>query len=154
MKNLKLTYFLILATFSLFTSCKALKTAAYDQYSYQKATEIKVDASQLIDKATTSYQKHIPEINNLQNEIAKIVEYEKYKPNNEITYKMWQLLSDKEKNLLSGFLKQWKEKDSLSPYFVKEAKSQITEAMNLLLQYEGKKETVVKNQLLELISKN
>lgn len=154
MKNLKLLHFFTIATFLLLASCSALKTAPYDQYSYQKAVEIKVDASQLIDKASTAYQDHIKEINHLENEITKIVEYEKYKPNNEITYEMWLLLSNKEKNLLSGFLNRWKEKGKLSPYFVEEAKQQIVEAMNLLIQYEGKKELEVKNQLIDLISKN
>lgn len=153
MKKIKLNYLLLLAT-SFLISCNALKTAPYDQFSYQKTTEIKVDAIRLIDKATSLYQDNITEIQHLENEIAKIVEYEKYKPNNELTYEMWQILANENKNLLAGFFKRWKEKEKLSPFFVKEAKTQITEAMNLLLQYEGKKETAVKNQLLELISKN
>lgn len=134
------------------SSCSILKTAPYDQYSFQKTIEIKIDANQLIEKAENSYQDNIKEIEELQNEIAKIVEYEKYKPNNEITYKMWLLLSDKNKNLLAGFLKRWKEKDKLSPFFITEAKGQITEALNLLLEYESKKEPATKNQLLQLIS--
>ena len=37
-------------------------------------------------------------------------------------------------------------------YGVTEAKGQITEALNLLLEYESKKEPATKNQLLQLIS--
>ncbi|MDE1207915.1 hypothetical protein [Tenacibaculum larymnensis] len=153
MKTSKLFFILIFIT-SFFLSCSSLKTAPYDQYSFQKTIEIKIDANQLIEKAENSYQDNIKEIEELQNEITKIVEYEKYKPNNEITYKMWLLLADKDKKLLAGFLKRWKEKGKLSPFFITEAKGQITEALNLLLEYESKKEPTSKNQLLQLLSNN
>lgn len=152
MRKQRLILFLIVI--SLTFSCKSLKMAAYDQYSYQKAVEIKIDASKLIDKSTGSYRYHLKEIQQLESEIDKIVEYEKYKPNNEITYKMWKILSNKEKNLLSGFLKRWKEKEQLSSFFVKEAKAQIMEAMTLLIQFEGTKEPEVKDKLLKLIANN
>jgi len=146
------TILLIVGT--LFVSCSALQTAAYDQYSYQKSIEIKVDASRLMDKATTAYDNHKDEIDNLHLEIEKIVAYEKDKPNNEITYAMWQLLSDDEKNLLSGFFKRWEEKETLSSVFINEAKIQIMEAMDVLIQFEGKKDKQAKARLLELISGN
>ncbi|MGG6230062.1 hypothetical protein [Tenacibaculum sp. SDUM215027] len=153
MKNNKPFFILVFIT-AFLSSCSILKTAPYDQYSFQKTIEIKIDANQLIGKAESSYQENITEIEKLHNEIAKIVEYEKYKPNNEITYKMWLLLADQDKNLLAGFLKRWKEKGKLSPFFITEAKGQITEALNLLLEYESKKEPATKNKLLELIFKN
>ncbi|MEE4001686.1 hypothetical protein V1T75_15175 [Tenacibaculum sp. FZY0031] len=153
MKNDK-PFFILMLIAAFISSCSILKTAPYDQYSFQKTIEIKIDATQLIDKAESSYQENSKEIEQLQNEITKIVEYEKYKPNNEITYKMWLLLADQDKNLLAGFLKRWKEKDKLSPFFITEAKEQITEAFNLLLEYESKKEPATKNKLLELIFKN
>jgi len=150
MNKLKYVAFLF-SLIVIFTSCEALKTAAYDQYSYQKSVEIKVEASNLIDKAITSYSENIDAIEDLNLEIQKIVEYEKNKPNNEITYAMWQLLNDEEKNMLSGFLKHWQEKDKLSQIFVTEAKGQIMEAMDLLIQYEGKKDKEAKTKLLDLI---
>lgn len=153
MKTNKFFFILIFITTFLF-SCSSIRTAPYDQHSFQKTIEIKIDTNQLIEKAEGSYQENINEIEELHNEIAKIVEYEKYKPNNEITYKMWLLLADQDKNLLAGFLKRWKEKDKLSPFFITEAKRQINEAFNLLLEYESKKEPVTKNKVLELLSNN
>ena len=153
MQNNKPFFILVFIT-AFLSSCSILKTAPYDQYSFQKTIELKIDANQLIEKAEGSYQENINEIEELHNEIAKIVEYEKYKPNNEITYKMWLLLADQDKNLLAGFLKRWKEKGKLSPFFITEAKGQITEAFNLLLEYESKKEPATKNKLLELLSNN
>jgi hypothetical protein len=138
----------------LMTSCDSLKTAVYDQYSYQKSVEIKVEASSLMDKATTAYSDNLVEIEALDKEIQKIVEYEKNKPNNEITYAMWKILSNKEKNLLSGFFKRWKEKGQMSQFFITEAKAQILEAMDLLIQYEGKKDKESKDKLLDIITSN
>jgi len=156
MNKLKFAYLLyltIIISFSL-SSCKALKTAPYDQYSYQKTVEIKVEASNLIDKSVTEYSENIEAIDDLNLEIQKIVAYEKNKPNNEITYAMWKILSDKEKNLLSGYLKMWQEKGKVSRVLVTEAKGQIMEAMDLLLQYEGKKDKQAKEKLLEMILNN
>ncbi|QTD39030.1 hypothetical protein JL193_07210 [Polaribacter batillariae] len=151
MKHIKNIISIIFLTSILF-SCSSLKTALYDHYSYQKTVEIKVETSSLIDKATTPYNEHLKEIGELGMDIQKIIEYEKNKPNNEITYAMWKVLADKDKNLLVGFFKRWKEKGELKPFFVKEAKSQIMEAIDLLLKYEGKKDKEAKKKLLELIT--
>lgn len=145
---------LVVVGLMLMTSCDALKTAVYDQYSYQKSVEIKVEASSLMDKAITPYADNKEEIEVLNKEIQKIVEYEKNKPNNEITYAMWKILSNKEKNLLAGFFKRWEEKGQMSQFFVTEAKAQVLEAMDLLIQYEGKKDKVAKDRLLDIITSN
>lgn len=146
---------LILITFSiLLVCCNSLKTAVYDQYSYQKTIEIKVEAENLIDKATTPYTDHLQDIGELGLEIQKILEYEKNKPNNEITYAMWQILADKDKNLLVGFFKRWKDKGQLNSFFVEEAKTQIMEAMDLLITFESKKDKESKDRLLQLILSN
>ena len=146
---------LILITFSiLLVCCNSLKTAVYDQYSYQKTIEIKVEAENLIDKATTPYTDHLQDIGELGLEIQKILEYEKNKPNNEITYAMWQILADKDKNLLVGFFKRWKDKGQLNSFFVEEAKAQIMEAMDLLITFESKKDKESKDRLLQLILSN
>ena len=153
MKNIK--HILIALFFSsLFLSCNSLKTAAYDQYSFQKSVEIKIDASNLIDKGTTPYTDHLKDIGELGLEIQKIIEYEKNKPNNEITYAMWQVLANKDKSLLVGFFKRWKEKKQLKPFFIKEAKKQIMDVMDLLIQYESKKDKETKDKLLKLITNN
>ncbi|UOB17088.1 hypothetical protein [Abyssalbus ytuae] len=150
-KKIKLT---ILAVFTLLVlfSCEALKTAPYDQYSYQKSIDIKIDSSRLMDEATTSYSSHSEEIDKLLIDMEKMVEYEKNKPNNEITYAMWKLISDENKNLLGGFFKRWEEKETLSQAFVIEAKSQVMEAMDMLIQYEGKKDKDAMSKLLQIIN--
>ncbi|TDW46557.1 hypothetical protein EV144_106229 [Flavobacterium sp. 270] len=149
----KLLPFLIVISLSI-TSCTSTRTALFDQYSYQKTTEIKIETINLIDKASTPYVSNKKEVEVLLLNVEKLVEYEKNKPNNEITFAMWKILSDKEKNSLSGFFKRWETKTTLSPTFLGESKKQITDALDLLIQYEIKKDTESKDALLDLINFN
>jgi hypothetical protein len=155
MKNLKLKNitFLIAVSFAI-ASCTSTKTALFDQYSYQKTTELKVETVQLMDKATEPYTIHKEEVETLLLNIEKLAEYEKNKPNNEITFEMWKILNDKEKNLLAGFFKRWETKGIISPVFLEESKKQVLDALDLLIQYEIKKDKESKDALLDLINSN
>jgi len=152
---MKKTTNLIAATLFLMAmiSCESTRTAVFDQYSYQRTTELKVEASRLMDKATMPYASHAAETEALFLNIAKLMEYEKNKPDNEITFALWNVMTDEEKNLLAGFFKRWKEKETLSPAFLQESKKQVVEAMDLLIQYEIKKDKASKESLLDLIGK-
>lgn len=153
MKQLKhLT--LLIALFFAITSCTSTKTALFDHYSYQKTTELKVETSKLMNKAITSYSTHKEEVESLMLNIEKLSEYEKNKPNNEITFAMWKLLTNKEKNLLAGFFKRWETKGIVSPAFLEESKKQVLDALDLLIQYEIKKDRESKDALLDLINGN
>lgn len=152
MKTLKKAALSCFLSFALF-SCESTRTAIFDQYSYQKTTELKIEASKLMDKANAPFAVHQQEVEAFQLEIEKLIEYEKNKPDNEITFAMWKVLTDEEKNLLSGFFKRWKEKKTLSPVFLQESKNQVLEAFDLLIQYEIKKDKESKDNLLELINK-
>lgn len=154
MKKIKNKIALILVLIFATISCESTRTAVFDQYSYQKTTELKVETSKLMDKATTPYSKNKAEIETLFLNIEKLAEYEKNKPDNQITFAMWTILTDQEKNLLGGFFKRWKEKEALTPVFLEESKKQVLEALDLLIQYEIKKDKQSKNSLLDLISKN
>ncbi|TXK74413.1 hypothetical protein [Mesonia sp. K4-1] len=151
MKKLQLINLIVIISF-LFISCESLKTATFDQHSYQKATEIKVMSSQLMDQATYPYNDYEKEVTNLLSELDKIVEYEKNKPYNDISLEMWKILSDKERNLLAGFLKRWKEQNKMSEVFVEQAKSQVIEAIDLIINYEANKSKESKDQLMKLIN--
>lgn len=155
MKHLKLNLIpFLIAIFLMFTSCTSTKTAIFDHYSYQKTTELKVTTAKLMDKSTSPYTTHKEEVETLLLNIEKLAEYEKNKPNNEIAFAIWALLNDNEKNLLAGFFKRWETKGILSPAFVKESKTQVIEALDLLIQFETKKDKESKEALLDLISSN
>ncbi len=152
MKTVKINFFLIAMV--LLTSCQALKTSIFDQYSYQKTTELKVETLSIMENASSEYANHSESVEKLFLEIEKLKEYEKNKPNNEVSFAMWNVLTDEEKNLVGGFFKLWKEKQTLSPSFVQESKKQVETAYDLLIQYEIKKDKTSKDNLLAIISQN
>ncbi|QHI38836.1 hypothetical protein IMCC3317_42360 [Kordia antarctica] len=135
----------------LVTSCVSLRSSVFDQYSYQKGTEIKVDATRLMDKADQQYDSLTAAIVNLETELEKMVEYEKNKPDNQISYAMWKMIADPNKKFIGGFLKLWKEKGAMSTFFATEAKGQVVEALDLILQYEGKKDPAAENKLKAIL---
>lgn len=145
---------LLFVTTAFLLSCNSLRTAVFDQYSYQKAIEIKVDASRLMDESTSPFMEHSNDVTILRSDIKKILMYEENKPNNGISYQMWQLLANNEKNLLAGYFKKWEEDGQLSEGFIQAAKPQIVEAMDLLIQYESKKDKESKESLMAIILGN
>ncbi len=148
---MKLKLFLSSLLFSVLLSCNAVKTAVYDQYSYQQTISLKVESEALIENATDNFSNHEAEVNDLVLELKKIVEYEKNKPNNEITYAMIKLMADQDKNLLAGFLKRWENEQQLSQVFTNEAKAQIMEAFDLIIKYEANKNKENKQSILDYL---
>lgn len=148
---MKLKLFFYICFLSIIVSCNSLKTAVYDQYSYQQTISVKVESEALIDKATDSFSSHKAEVNDLILDLKKLVEYEKNKPNNEITYAMLKLMADQDKSLLAGFLKRWEDEQQLSQVFTNEAKVQIMEAFDLIIKYEANKNKENKTNVLSFL---
>ena len=144
----------ILALISIFImiGCQSTKTVFLDQFAYQKTIEIKTETDALLDKATTPYNQNLQEIGDLLQDIQFITEYEKNRPNNQISHTMWKMLGDKDKNLIVGFLQQWQRSSTVSSAFIPEAKEQINEALDLLIQYEMKKDKTSEQNLLNYIN--
>lgn len=148
---MKLKLFVSTVIFSVLLSCNAFKTAVYDQYSYQQTVSLKVESEALIQNATQSFSTYKTEIDDLILDLKKLVEYEKNKPNNEITYAMLKLIADQDKNLLAGFLKRWESEQQLSQVFTDEAKAQIMEAFDLIIKYEANKNKENKQSILDYL---
>jgi len=145
----------VIATLALFlVSCKSLKTAVFDQYSYQQSISIKVESLNLMDNAIETYAENEVEVQALLLDLQKMVEYEKNKPDNKVSYSMWQVITDKERNLLAGFLKRWKEKNQLSKVFIDETKLQVSEALDLIIKYEANKNKTNESNILNFITNN
>ncbi len=144
----------LLSAAILLTSCNAIKTAIFDQYSYQQAISLKVESTELLDGASSAYSLHQTEANDLLKEVTKMVEYEKNKENNNITHQMWELLGDADRNLLAGLLKRWEEQGQLSPVFLEQAVPQVEEAFDLIIKFEAKKDKESKQSLLDFLINN
>ena len=134
MKTLKLSLVTSIAAL-LMMSCVSL----YDHYTYTETIETKLQALTLMDSSDEEYSSHEAEVAALKNQIEKMLTYEKGKSKNVITIKMWEVLHN-DKNLIGSYLKLWEQKGKLNPVFIDEAKPQIEEAFNILIQFEEKKD--------------
>lgn len=129
----------ILLIISLITILGCASISQFDQYAYVQTTSLKVDALQVMDLAVDEFNDHADEVKMLKANLQKIYEYEKNRPKNEITLKMWDKLLDANGHLIGGFLKKWEEDSTLSEFFINEAKKTIGPAFDQIAQLESKK---------------
>jgi hypothetical protein len=90
-------------------------------------------------KATEEAAVHNEAIEQLMIKVDKAYEYEKGRPKNEITTRMWDVLKNPDRNLLGGFVRRWREKEKLSQAFIEEAKELVAEAFDLISGLESQK---------------
>jgi hypothetical protein len=143
MRTLRLSLFTSIIALCI-TSCVSL----YDHYTYTETIETKLEALSLVDKSDEEFASHEAAVVALKNQIEKMLIYERGKNKNIITIKMWEVLHN-DKNLIGSYLKLWEEKGRLNPVFIDEAKPQIEQAFDILIQFEEKKdkksETILSN---------
>lgn len=113
--------------------------SSFDQYAYAQTTSIKVDALNVMSKATTNYKTCEKSVNALQTELEKIYTYEKNRPKNVITVKMWDKLLNKNGHLLGGFLNRWKSEGKLNSTFITEEKKLVGSAFDQIAGLESHK---------------
>jgi hypothetical protein len=133
-------------------ACKTI--SGYDQYAYAQGTALKVDALNIMDKATENFTSQQAGIDDINTRIEKAYEYEKHRPKNDITVKMWELLKNPDRNLFGGFLKRWKDKTTLSAAFINEAKVQVGEAFDMIVELESQKIKETDAKVTTFISSN
>lgn len=121
----------------LLTACATI--SRFDQYAYTQATSIKVDALNLMSRATDDYALHTADVAAVQTTINKMFEYEKNRPKNEISEKMWAILKDSTGQLFGGFIKRWQREGKLDAAFVKESQHLISDSFDQILQLESGK---------------
>lgn len=121
----------------LLTACATIST--FDQYAYTQATSIKVDALNLMSRATDDYTLHTADVIAVQTTINKMFEYEKNRPKNGISEKMWAILKDSTGHLFGGFIRRWQQEGKLNAAFVKESQNLISDSFDQIAQLESGK---------------
>jgi hypothetical protein len=119
--------------------CACSTISHFDQYAYSQATSIKVDALSLMDSATAPYQQHQSSVANVLTSIDKIYEYEKNRPKNGTSEKMWALLKDSTGHLYGGFIRRWQREGTLDAGFIQESKRLIGSSFDQISQLESGK---------------
>lgn len=125
--------------FLLISSLSCVSISRFDQYSYAQTTAIKVDALELMDLAVNDYSLYEKTDREFQTKLKKIYEYEKNKPKNDFSIKLWTKLIDPNGHLLVGFLNKWKTEKKLNEMFVSEEKKLVDKAFDQIIGLEIKK---------------
>lgn len=111
----------------------------FDQYSYTQATSLKVDALNVMGQATQPYQTYKANIFQVQTAIDKMYEYQKNRPKNTITEKMWSVVRDSTGRSFGGFIKRWQKENTLDATFIKESQQLVSESFDQIAQLESGK---------------
>ena len=127
----------------LLASCSTI--SKFDQFAYSQSTAIKVDALNVMGLATDSFAIHADDVAKVQTEIDKMYEYEKNRPKNSISEKMWVVLKDSTGHLFGGFVARWKKEGKLDEVFVQESQLLIGSSFDQISQLESGK---IKSQQL------
>ena len=149
--------------------CKPL-IATYDQYAYTQTTSLKVDVLNLMDKATELYADHSKDVEDVNTELMKNIEYEKHREKNQITIAMynilWKLLNDSTTITVGttkfkhGFFEEWKRRKMLQNNgkpdvaFIEEAKTQIGEGFDMIAELESRKIKPSDSNVQSFLSRN
>lgn len=132
-------YYNIAMMFVILTFCSCASISKFDQYAYAQTTSIKVDALTVMSLATDDYFSCSNKVQDLEVNLQKVYEYEKNRPKNEITIKLWDKLLAKNGHLLGGFIERWKKDKTLNGAFISESKEQVSEAFDQISGLESKK---------------
>jgi len=121
-----------------FFSCKPL-IALYDANAYSQAVSIKVDLQNLIDTASTvDYSNAVAQINQMNTEIKKAMEYDKGRDKDSISTKQYEMLYS-DAHSYQAFLKIWQAEGKVSKAFSTEYKSTIEKTMDEIIKLENGK---------------
>jgi len=127
----------LLSLFFLCTACNTI--SVFDKYSYKETISAKIESLALMDKATESYNDHEAAVETLTKSMLKIYEYEKHRTRNNETLRMWEIILDPGKHLLSGFFVKWKSDDHLNKAFIDQVKIQVEKGFDIIIDLENKK---------------
>jgi len=118
-------------------SCASI--SVFSPEAYKQAVDLKVESLNLMSFATMPYADYEEEVNFLNTELDKAFEFSKGRPDNEISTEQWEILIDKEGNLLGGFLKRWESEGTLSEMFVTEMQILVSDAFDTVIGLESGK---------------
>ena len=137
MHHTRLSRIFMTGTLIIFSACSTI--SKFDQYSYTQATSLKVDALNAMGHAAEPYALHQAEVAKVKADIDKIYEYEKNRPKNVVTEKMWVVIKDTTGNLFGGFVRRWQQEGKLDAVFIKEAQGLVSASFDQISQLESGK---------------
>lgn len=130
----------ILTNAVVLSSCNSI-IAEYSLQAYTNATSLKARSLALVDLSEGPYLPHVDVANTLMADINAAFEFANGLPNNQIAARQWDLIRDKERNLVGGYVEFWKTQSpsGVSDFFRNEAKTGIARAFDYVICLEVNK---------------
>jgi len=128
---------LTLAFGLVISSCSSI--SVFSPEAYKQAVDLKVESLELMSFATMPYADNAESVDYLKTELSKAYEFSKGRPENEISTKQWEILINPDGNLLGGFLRRWKDEETLSEMFVTEMQTLVSDAFDTIIGLESGK---------------
>jgi hypothetical protein len=123
-------------TFALW-SCSSI--SVFSPEAYKQAVDLKVESLNLMSFATSQFEDHQENITELRTELKKAYEFALGRPDNELSAQQWEILIDKDGNLLGGFLKRWETEGTLGEMFISEMQLIVADAFDTIIGLESGK---------------
>lgn len=122
----------------LLAACTPL-IGPYSPTSYANATSLKVETLALMDKANEPYSEHRQEVEALFVDLGKAHEYVKGVPSNGLSAKQWEILIDRNGDLIGTFFQRWEQRTTLSKIYIEEFQGIVADAFDELICLEANK---------------
>lgn len=122
----------------LISSCASLQHSTHDEYAHAKTIELKQSSLALMEKAGTSYEANIQEIQSFIEELEKFVKYHESKTNNTLSKSLWRRISN-ENGIIKSFFNKWKKHGTLSLVVIEKSKLLNSISLNAVIKYESLK---------------
>jgi len=119
-------------------SC-APSISLFSETAYQQAIELKVASLDLMDQATEPYSERKEKAYQLRLELQKAYEFANGRPDNEHSARLWRIMIDPDEEMMGGFLNRWEANETMSGYFISEAKENIAEGFDIIIGLESGK---------------
>ena len=136
--QLRVVPLILLLSLFLSTSCSP-SIAPFSETAYQQAIEMKVEAMELMPKATEPFEDYESEVAELRHGLNVAYEYADGRPDNEISARQWDIMIDPGRNMLGGFLSRWEDEGSLNEVFIQEAQKLVREGFDTIIGLESGK---------------
>lgn len=130
---------ILLPLLLVFSQSCSSQISLFNERAYEQAVNLKVEALYLVDRADKPYAEHEQEILELRLNLQKALEFARGRPDNEISIRQWEILIDPNRNLLGGFLARWEANGKLSPVFIMEFRSIISDSFDDIIGLESGK---------------
>jgi hypothetical protein len=128
---------ILILFFVVLAGCSTI--SPFNQYAYEQATGLKVDALALVDKSTEPYAQHAAEVADLETRCRKAYEYADGLANNQDTANQWKIITDPDGGSLFAYFELWRSEGQVRPAAVKDAEQQLAQHFNQIIQLESGK---------------